>query len=127
MMDAYLSKEALQTLSAVKLVLSESNTDGILLGHKRGQRYMVESVFPSHGGFFSSSETFFALDKLFKGRIIGFYSFQTDEDKTKKILAPFAFGKLFLRITSDKNKQLIISPFSIEYQEDFYLSPITLA
>jgi len=126
MMDAYLSKEAYQTLAALSLISSESNSDGLLIGHKRGHRYFVEKIFPTLKGFFPSREKYFAMNKLFEEKILGFYSFAKDEKKNKKILTPFAHGKLILQIRLNKNKKMTIKSYVIDYENEFFLSPIHL-
>lgn len=125
-MDAYLSTEAYQTLAALSLISSESNSDGLLIGHKRGHRYFVEKIFPTLKGFFPSREKYFAMNKLFEGKILGFYSFVKDEKKNKKILTPFGHGKLFLQISLNKNKKMTVKSYVIDYENEFFLSPIHL-
>ena len=98
-MDAYLSQEACQSLNVINLISSSSISDGLLIGHKRGPRFFVEKILPSPPGFFPSLKKYHELDQLFNGKLLGFFSFNPDEKKIKKILAPFACGKLFLKIS----------------------------
>lgn len=126
LMDAYLSQEAYQSLTALSLISSSSNSDGILIGHKRGHRYFIEKILPTLKGFFPSIEKYFVMNQLFDDKLLGFFSFEPDEKKIKKILAPFACGKLFLRIHLNKSKKMTIKPFIINYEKDFFLSPILL-
>lgn len=125
-MDAYLSQEAYQTLTALSLISAQSSSDGLLIGHIRGHRYFVEKIFPTLKGFFPSREKYFAMNELFEEKIIGFYSFTKDEKKIKKILTPFTHGKLFLQIRLNKNKKMTIKSYVIEYEDEFFLSPIHL-
>jgi len=124
-MDAYLSREALQHLQALNLISSSLHSEGLLIGHKRGHRCFVEKVLPIPG-FITSPQKYFDLDQIFDGKIIGFYSFQTDPKKMKKILAPFAYGKLFLEIHSTSQKKVYIKSFVINFENKFFLSPIKL-
>lgn len=125
-MDAYLSRGALQDLKALSLLSSSSNSDGILIGHIRGHRYFVEKAFPSQRGFIASAKNYFDLDQLFDGKLIGFYSFQPDQKNTKKILVPFAYGKLFLQVRSSFREGITIKSFVIDFDGKFYFSPIRL-
>ncbi|UCC40443.1 MAG: hypothetical protein JSV96_03055 [Candidatus Aminicenantes bacterium] len=125
-MDAHLSREAYQALTALGLIYSQSNPDGLLIGHKRGHRYFVEKIFPTPKGFFPSRETFFTMNEFFKEKILGFYSFAKDEKKIKKILAPFTHGKLFLEIRLDKKRKMTIKSYIIDYENEFFLSAIQL-
>ena len=125
-MDAYLSREAYQAFKALNLIAPNSNSEGLLIGHKRGHRYFVEGVFPIQRGSFSSPQKYFDLDALFDGKLIGFFSFNRDERTIKKILAPFAFGKLFLEVHPSSQKKMSIKSFVIDYKDEFFLSPIRL-
>jgi hypothetical protein len=123
-MEVYLSKDVLESFSALRLLLADSSADGILIGHKRGHMFFVERILPSQRSFFSSEEKFLSLNKQLDHRILGFYSFKTDQRKIKKILAPFAYGKIFLQMFIDRKDRLEIKPFVIEHEKDFHLSPI---
>ncbi len=125
-MDVYISRDALLSIKAINLISSSSNFDGLLIGHKRGHRFFVKKIFLTVKGFFPSKEKYLLLNELFDDSIIGFFSFHPDEKKIRKILAPFAFGKVFLDIRLDKQKKININPFVIEYEEEFFLSPIQL-
>lgn len=125
-MDAYLSQEAYQSLAALILISSSSNSDGLLIGHKRGHRFFVEKIFPSLPGFFPSLKKYHELDQLFNGKLLGFFSFKPDEKKIKKILAPFACGKLFLEINLIQQKKVAIKSYVIDYENDFFLLPVKL-
>ncbi len=89
-MDVYLSQETYQSLNVINLISSSSISDGLLIGHKRGHRFFVEKTLPSLQGFFPSLKKYYELDQLFNGKFLGFFSFNPDEKKIKKILAPFA-------------------------------------
>jgi len=125
-MDAYLSQEAYQSLAALILISSSSNSDGLLIGHKRGHRFFVEKIFPSLPGFFPSLKKYHELDQLFNGKLLGFFSFKPDEKKIKKILAPFACGKLFLEINLIQQKKMAIKSYVIDYENEFFLLPVKL-
>jgi hypothetical protein len=125
-MDAYLSQEACQYLKVINLISSSSSSDGLLVGHRRGHRFFVEKIFPSLPGFFPSLKKYHELDQFFNGKLLGFFSFNPDEKKIKKILAPFACGKLFLEISSNQQKKITIKSYVIDYENEFLLFPIRL-
>ena len=125
-MDAYLSGEAHQSLTVLSLMHPSSIPDGFLIGHKRGHRFFVERISSSMKGFFPSLKKYHEMDKLFDGKLIGFYSYTIDEKKIKKILAPFAFVKLFLEISLDPQKKMIIKSFVIDHEKNFVLLPVKL-
>ncbi len=125
-MDSYLSQEAYQSLTALDIISSSSSSDGLLIGHKRGHRFFVETILPSLPGFFPSLKKYHELDQLFNGKLLGFFSFNPDEKKIKKILAPFACGKLFLEISSNQQKKMTIRLYVIDYENEFFLLPVGL-
>ena len=125
-MDAYLSQEAYQSLNVINLISSSSSSDGLLIGHKRGHRFFVEKIFPSTPGFFPSLKKYHELDQLFNGKLLGFFSFNPNEKKIKKILAPFACGKLFLEISSNQQKKMTIKSYVVDYENEFFLLPVGL-
>ncbi len=123
-MDAYLSEEAYNSLEALNMV--KGDQDGLLLGHMRGHRYFVEKIFPTQKGFFSSQDQLLSLNHHFCDRVIGFFSFNPNEGKAKKILAPITQGKLYLSIFSRGDNALEIRSYRIDYEDRFFLSPIRL-
>jgi len=125
-MDAYLSREAYQAFEALSLISPSSNSEGLLIGHKRGHRYFVENVLPSQRSAIHSPQKYFDLNQLFDGKLIGFFSFKPDEKRIKKILAPFAFGKLYLKVYFTSRKGITIKSFIIDYDDKFFLFPIRL-
>jgi len=125
-MDSYLSQEAYLSLTALNIISSSSSSDGLLIGHKRGHRFFVERILPSLPGFFPSLKKYHELDQLFNGKLLGFFAFNPDEKKIKKVLAPFACGKLFLEISSNQQKKMTIKLYVIDYENEFFLLPVGL-
>jgi len=125
-MDVFLSDEAILHLRAHALEGQGKGQGGLLLGHKRGQRFIVEQVYPSRVHFFSSERNFWILDQLFSGKIIGFYSFTSGSKKAPAVLRPFAYGKVFLRISLRPKNRWNLEPHVIEYKDSFFLRPIAL-
>lgn len=125
-MDAYLSQEAFKSLSALSLISSSSNSDGFLIGHKRGHRFFVEKIFSSVNGFFPSLKKYHELDQFYDGKLIGFFSFKPEKIKIKKILAPFACGKLFLELSLSQRNKMRIKSYIIDYKDEFFIFPIKL-
>ena len=125
-MEVFLSKETSQSFSALQCSHPKINTEGFLIGHKRGNLFFVENILPSPKGIFSSPQKYFQLKKMLEDKILGFYSFQPNETLIKKILAPFAYGKILIRLDLDKTDRLEIMPFAIGHDKNFFLQPIKL-
>lgn len=123
-MDVYLTREALMYLEGEALDTRAVSRGGLLLGHKRGQRFYVEKVFPCRLSFFLSLAHFLTLDRLFQGKIIGFYSLMSQAGKKSLFLQPFAFGKVYLEVKPGR-KKLSFKPSVIDFRNHFYFKPIT--
>ena len=128
-MDVFIAREAEAGLRAASLVNPAESRRGLLLGHRRGPRYFVARVFPLGGRSFPSAARLRKLDGLFDGRIIGFYAARNPKPGPGDILQPFAFGKLFLRVSGPAGRpgRLAVRAGVMEYDGRFFLSPIPLA
>jgi hypothetical protein len=128
-MDAYLGAEAAAGLAAAALECSGKKCRGLLLGHRRGPRYFVEKAFPLRGGGFPSATRFRELDRIFGGKLIGFYSGGDRGTGSPRVLRPYAYGKLYLRISpaAAGARRPPVKAHVIEYDDGFYLKPIPLA
>lgn len=124
-MDVYLTREALLYLEGQALDSKTTARGGLLLGHKRGQRFYVEKAFPCRPSFFLSLANFWALDRHFQGKIIGFYSLCNQDEKRTRFLQPFACGKLYLELKPGPKKTKF-RPSVIDYDKRFYLRPVKI-
>ncbi len=125
-MKVYLGEGVRRLLAAQKLIFTSTHSDGMLLGHRRGDLFFVENILSSPSGFSRTLRKYFSLSQILNHQILGFYSFRTNENKIKKLLCPLACGKIFLRLDLGENGQLDIKPFIIEYDKVFFLSPLEL-
>jgi hypothetical protein len=126
-MDVYLSKEARQQLRAQALEVPHGRSAGLLLGHRRGARFLVEKVYPCRFGPLPSAEIYAELDGIFEGRIIGFYSAASPAGKAGPKWPPYSYNKLYLEIGLGPKKRLNLRAAVIEYSESFRLVPATMA
>jgi hypothetical protein len=126
-MDVYLAREAHRALEAVGLFPRKKGTCGFLLGHARGHRFMIEGVFPAPGRALSSLEEYYALDRLFEGRIIGFFAFAPAGPARRRLFAPFAAGKAYLEISpSRSSRKLKIAASVVDFDGRFHLLRLPL-
>ncbi len=123
-MDAYLAPEARQALKALGSLSVKPGLSGFLIGHKRGHRFFVEKIFPLPRGFRPSLAHYHDLNLLLNGKIIGFFAFPADAGFKRRLLQPFACGKLFLEVRSGKRGTLHFKSLVIEYDDRFYAAPI---
>jgi hypothetical protein len=125
-MDALLATEARQMLEALSLSRSTASA-GILLGHKRGPRFIIERAVPTTAGYYPAQRTYLRLSALFQEAIIGFFSFSAEEGLAKLTPPPFAVGKLFLCLKGGPEGRLSFRAFSPDYLHRFILRPVRMA
>jgi hypothetical protein len=128
-MDAYLGAEATAGLKAEALECAGKTCRGVLLGHRRGPRFFVEKAVPLRGDAFPSETRLRQLDLIFGGKVIGFYASGGPARGPSSILRPFAYGKLYLRLSAPASgfRKTVMKPHVIEFDGAFHLSPIALA
>ena len=124
-MDAFLSEEARRYLKGQAFDTSRYKRDGLLLGHRRAQRFFIERAFSCRESTFSVLKNFLALNRHFEGKIIGFFSLNSGPGERTRLFKPFAYGKVFLKIKAGKNRRLAMKPYVIEYKDSFFLLPIS--
>lgn len=118
----YLGREAQRYLEG--LALCSSCLQGVLIGHKRGYEYYIEQVFPLHKALGMTEESFAEINRHFDDKVVGFYTFSSDEKSDKRIFFPFAVGKVLLRIKTDREKGISVDSFYIDYDDAFSLKSV---
>jgi len=123
-MDVYLTQEVLAHLRA--LALLSSCRDGLLLGHKQGQRYFVESVLSAPIRLTSVQTKYFQLDQQLGHRILGFFTIQAENTKRESLYQPLFMGKILLEIQTSSGKNPNMKAYVVDFAENFFLSPLKL-
>jgi len=126
-MDVYLTEEAWQHLRAQALESPRRKARGLLLGHRRGGRFFIERIYPCAFRLFPAAQKYWALDGVFEGKIIGFYSSGRLARTGAGEFPPFAYNKVYLEFDSHPDKGLVLKPAIVEYSEDFHLVPVAMA
>jgi hypothetical protein len=124
--DVFLTDDAERSLKALSL-LSESGQCGYLIGHRRGPRVYVEAIIPAGKGHSFPIEQFHLLDDVYDGRTVGFFFFGGGRRAERRILQPFAYGKIVLEARPGGRRAPALKAFSVEYDGRFTLSPVPLA
>jgi len=125
-MDVYFAAEALDFLRAQALASKKRRGSGILLGHVRGRRFFVETIYPCPEKEYAGEAGFWSLQETFKHRIIGFYSTRSDSRSASRLFRPFACGKIFLRLGLLPRNRISLRPLVIEFNGAFSLHSIPL-
>lgn len=124
-MDVDLTEDARVLLRAE--ASAKRPTSGVLLGHVRGVRWVVESVYPCLKSECWNEAGFWNLQRIFGGRIIGFYSSHRLAENHSRLFKPFACGKLFLAVAARRSGAIAVRAWAIEFNGRFRLSPLRLA
>jgi hypothetical protein len=125
--DVFITPEARREIEALRVVRPADSAWGILIGHKRGFRFIVETVFPAGSGRALPSERLLAgLDGIWPGGVIGLFAVRPGAAFKKAILGPAWYGKLVLDLGSTARKPSI-QPSIVEFKRRFFLAPVALA
>ena len=123
-MDVYLSHQALLQIEALSLI--SPGSEGILCGHKKGQRFFVENILSAPGVFSAPPERLHRLQGLLQELFLGFFSFDPQKEKNRGMLCPGLVGKVILDINSRPEKRPSLSALVIDYDGTFRLLPLKI-
>jgi hypothetical protein len=123
-MDIYLTSGALKAIEASAVLSRPARPAGILIGHVRGGRFFVEGAASGTDEGWTTPETYERLDRLYPGRIIGFFVFSRSAVVRRKIGRPHACGKIVLALAAHKDAGLDIEGFFIDYAGRFVFEPL---
>jgi len=122
--DALITAEARQALGALSALSPGRKLFGILVGHKRGHRFIVEKAFPA-AAFRFAARDFFRIDELFAGGVLGFYA-SGDLNRIKaRLRQPYAAGRLFVSVRTARRAPAF-KAFAIDFDGRFRVVPLPL-
>ena len=123
----FITPEARREIEALRALRPAPSTWGILIGHKRGFRFIVEKVFPAGGGQALPDERLVAeLDRIWPGRVVGLFAVRPGAAFRKAVLGPLFYGKLVLSLGLSGRK-FSMRPTVVEFERRFFLAPVALA
>ncbi|MFW6136830.1 MAG: hypothetical protein ACOC5U_02025 [Candidatus Aminicenantaceae bacterium] len=111
-MDVLITKRARHQIEG--LLLGKTECSGLILGHQRGPRYVIEAIFPYPGVLSFSRNKHLRLIRHFGPDLIGYFAGGTRPPE--RILSPLAAGMLFSSLNKDKSG---IRFYQIEYNGQF--------
>jgi hypothetical protein len=121
-MDVYLTCQAMLQLEALDVMAA--GKDGILSGHKRGQRFFVQHILPAEGSLSLSSERLRRLQDLLQDSFLGFFSFDPGDSREQREWGPNHMGKVFLEIDSRPGSKPRFRASVIDFDGTFRLLPV---
>ncbi len=121
-MDVYISRNAQIQLEAILLLSPEAQ--GILGGHKQGQRFFVENIAAIPGTLRLPVEKHTQLQDLLQETFLGYFSTHPMKDHEKKLLGPAVMGKIFLEVRTLPDQKNAFQAYVIDYDGTFLLTSI---
>lgn len=99
----------------------------VLVGHKRGPRFIVEKVLAGGSpGTGPDERRLAALDAIWPGMIIGAEVVGTGAAFRRSVLGPAWFGKLVLR-SKGRAAAAGLQPYVVAFDRKFFLQPVPFA
>jgi hypothetical protein len=121
-MDVYLSHEAVAQMDTIALVSSRG--EGLLIGHTRGGRFFIESLFPAIRVASISTERLLRLMQRLGETFLGFFSYDRSRPKPFTKMEPALTGKIFLEVTGELESGLRMQAFLCDYDGEFRRIPL---
>jgi hypothetical protein len=121
--DAFLTAEARQALEALNALSPAKRHAGLLIGHERGHRFIVEMAFPTPATFEPGPAAFARLDEVFDGRAIGFFTSGDAARLKAKLRQPYAAGRLLLSIRFGRATPAF-KAWAVDFEGRFRFIPI---
>src|SRR4030042_118038 len=126
-MDVLITPEAKREIDALRVVRPRPPTWGVLIGHKRGFRFIVEKVCAAGSGRTLPEERLLVgLDGIWPGRTIGLFAVRPATAFKKAVLGPAWYGKLIIQMAGSA-KAPAMRPSVVEFERKFFLAPVPLA
>ena len=126
-MDVLITPEARTELEALRAFRPRPGTWGVLVGHKRGPRFIVEKVLAAGSpGTVPGEKLLESLDAVWPGRTIGLVAVRPGAAFKKAARGPAWYGKLVLEIAGTARAP-VSRPLVVEFERRFFLDPIPFA
>jgi hypothetical protein len=125
--DIFITPEAQREIEALRVLRPRPSAWGVLIGHKRGFRFIVEKVFPvGNGRAVPGGKLLAGLEGVWPGRTIGLFAVRSDAAFKKAVLGAAWYGKLILQVGGSA-RTAALRPSVVEFERKFFLVPIPLA
>ena len=125
--DALITPEAKRELEALRVFKPRPGTWGVLVGHVRGFRFIVEKAVPAgRPGTVPDEGLLAGLDAVWPGRTIGLVAVRPGPAFRKAACGPAWYGKLVLELAGTIAAP-VVRPSVVEFERRFFLAPIALA
>jgi hypothetical protein len=125
--DVLITPEAKREVEALRAFRPRPGTWGVLVGHRRGPRFIVEKVATAGDpGTVPGEDLLERLDAVWPGRTIGLIAVRPGAAFRKAARGPAWYGKLVLELAGTVRAP-VVRPFVVEFERSFFLDPIAFA
>ncbi len=125
--DVLIIPEAQREIDALRAFRPRPGTWGVIIGHKRGSRFIVEKVAAAgNPGTVPDERILAELDKIWPGRIIGIAAVRPDAAFLKALLGPAWYAKLVIQ-SSSTAKATALRSHVVEFKRKFFFDPVPQA
>jgi hypothetical protein len=126
-MDVLITPEAARELEALQVFKPRPGAWGVLVGHKRGSRFIIEkAVAAGRPGTVPDEGLLAGLDAVWPGRTIGLVAVRPGAAFRKAVRGPAWYGKVVLELAGPAASP-VVRPAVVEFDRTFFLAPIDLA
>lgn len=128
-MDACLLEDARRDAAAVAISSGRVATAGVVIGHKRGHRFVAERLVPAGAASRFTGEVARKLDALYEGRVIGVFAEALPGALGKRLLGPAFYGRLVLSLgpgPAGADGGPGIEAWIVEFDGRFHLEPVPI-
>ena len=124
--DVLITRRVSAELDALKIFRPAPSAWGLLIGHRRGPRIVVESIFPAAAGAaLPPPGPLDDLDRRFGGKVIGFFAVRPGAALKKSLLGPYFYGRVLLEVHFSRGG-ILLKAFAVEFDGAFFLAPVPL-
>jgi hypothetical protein len=125
--DVLITPEARKEIEALMALRPKPGTWGVLIGHRRGPRYILEKIVAAGSpGTVPEAATLERLDAVWPGRTIGLVAVRPGAAFKKAVLGPAWYGKVLLE-TGGPAGAPPLQASVVEFERRFYLVPLPTA
>ena len=112
-------------MEALNALAPRMRQGGVLLGHKRGHRFIVENLLPTPGGLDPRPAFLARLDELFGGRAIGLFGSGGAARLKTALRQPAAAGRMLLCVRFGKSGPRF-EAWAVDFDGRFRFVPLPL-
>jgi hypothetical protein len=126
-MDVFITPEARHEIDALRAFRPKLGAWGVIIGHKRGPRFIVEKVLTAgSSGTVPDERSLAEFEGIWPGRVIGIMIARPAAALKKALLGPAWFGRLVLQSTGPARTP-VLSSSVVGFGRRFRFEPVPFA